>query len=159
VPVRAASAATGGGIGSVVRPTMRLLALSTLTAVLVMGGVLATADAAVAPVARATVIVRVPVTSATARVGDYVRVELTACASSCGYTWRVSAGPRAAVAKYVSTTYHQSTGSKGLVGGNQIERVTFLAVGKGSTSIVFGYFPPGKDRAPTQRYRLTLRVT
>ena len=156
--VRAASAATGGEIGSVMRPTLRWLAVSTLTAVLVTGGVLATAGASVAPVARATVIVRVPVASATARVGDNVRVELTACAASCGYTWRVSAGPRAAVAKYVSTTYRQSPGSKGLVGGNQIESVTFLAVGKGSTSIVFRYFPPGKDRGPTQRYRLTLRV-
>jgi anaerobic selenocysteine-containing dehydrogenase len=137
---------------------MRLLAVLTLMAVLATGGVLASAGAAVAPVARATVIVRAPVTSATARVGDEVRVELTACAASCGYTWRVSAGPRAAVAKYVSTTYRQSAGSKGLVGGNQIERVTFLAVGKGSTSIVFRYFPPGKGRAPTKRYRVTLRV-
>lgn len=138
---------------------MRLLAVSTMTAVLVAGGVLATAGAAVAPVARATVIVRVPVASATARVGDEVRVELTVCAASCGYTWRVTAGPRAAVAKYVSTTYRQSSASKGLVGGNQIESVTFLAVGKGSTSIVFRYFPPGKDRVPTKHYRLTLRVS
>ncbi len=111
-----------------------------------------------ASVARATVIVRAPVTSATAIVGDEIRVELVACAASCGYTWRVTSWPAATVARYVSTTYRRSRASEGLVGGNDIEDVTFHAVGPGSTSIVLGYFPPGRDRTPRKSYLLHLRV-
>ena len=108
--------------------------------------------------ARATVIVRAPIATATAMVGDEVRVELVACAASCGYTWRVRRGPAASVARYVSTKFRRPPASQGLVGGNEIEMVTFLATGKGSTSIVFKYFPPGENRKPTRSYRLSLQV-
>jgi len=106
----------------------------------------------------ATVIVRAPVSKASAVVGDDVRVELVACSASCGYTWKVTRSPKPAVAVYVSTSYRRSTASKGLVGGNDIESVTFHAVGKGSTTITLKYYPPGKDRAPTKSYVLKLTV-
>jgi len=110
------------------------------------------------PAAGATVVVRAPAASASALVGDDVRVELLACAASCGYTWRVTSEPAAAVARYVSTKFRRSQASKGVVGGDEIESVTFLATGEGSTSIVLKYFPPGRDRQPTRTYRLQLRV-
>lgn len=164
---RRVSGDDGGKIVSVTRSSFRLIGVPALVAVLVAVAALAVAGAtppsalrhpSAAPVARATVIVRPPIATATAMVGDAVRVELVACAASCGYTWRVTSGPAASVARYVSTKFRRSPASKGLVGGNEIETVTFRATGKGSTSIVFKYFPPGQNRKPSSSYRLELRV-
>jgi hypothetical protein len=108
--------------------------------------------------AGATIVVRPPAGVASAVVGDDVRVEIVACAASCGYTWRVTSEPAASVARYVSTKYRPAEPSKHRIGGNDIESVTFLATGEGSTWIVLKYFPPGRGAKPTSTYRLHLRV-
>jgi hypothetical protein len=162
------SADNGGEIESVTRFISRQIGIPAFMAVLALVAAIPTAGTAAASSgprrpalarpAGATVIVRSPDTSASAVVGDDVRVELVACAASCGYTWRVTKGPAASVARYVSTKYRRSPASRGVVGGNEIEDVTFRAIGPGTTPIVFGYFPPGRDRQPTRSYRLQLRV-
>jgi predicted secreted protein len=122
----------------------------------------ATAGAAVPAQSRqpaATVIVRAPIARATAVVGDKIVVDLTACVASCGYTWKVTRGPAASVAKYVSTAYMHPLATKGSVGGTEIEEVAFRAVGTGSATILLKYFPPGRNAKPAKSYELKLRVT
>ncbi len=145
------------------RFAVRLIVLPALVAALFAGAAGASSSPgargpAVTSVADATIIVRAPVASASALVGDEIRVELRACAASCGYTWRVTRDPTASVAQYVSTSYRRFPASVGLVGGYEIESVTFLATGQGTTVIVLKYFPPGRDRTPTKTYRLLVRV-
>ena len=145
---------------STMTPSTGMVAIPVAMALVAFAAV-STAGAAVPVQSRqpaATVVVRAPIARATAVVGDKIVVDLMACAASCGYTWKVTRGPAASVAKYVSTADIQPSATKGSVGGTEIEEVAFRAVGAGSTTILLKYFPPGRNAKPAKSYRLRLRV-
>lgn len=114
-------------------------------------------NATPAPIVR-TITVSPPTSSVTANVGDTVVVNLTACAASCGYRWAITTQPSTGVVRYLSTSFIDQPHPAGMVGGNQTQRVTFGAVGAGTTAVVLAYMPPGVGAAAAQTYRLTFEV-
>jgi hypothetical protein len=121
-----------------------------------------TAAAGWGPVAASSggtrVTVSPPTTTVSAHVGDTVVVQLTACAGSCGYVWKVTSAPSSSVVRYLSTTFRDQAPA-GPIGGYQTELLTYRAVHAGSTSGTFSYFPPGTGAAATQTYTLTFNVS
>lgn len=135
-----------------------------LTALLAGSGAVVAVSAAASPAtappaSSRTVTVTYPTSSVSANVGDTVVVEMTACAASCGYTWKLTAPPSAAVVRYLATSFRDQPRPAGAIGGSQTQSVSFRAVGPGTTSATWGYTPPGTGATPTQSYRLTFSVS
>jgi predicted secreted protein len=90
-------------------------------------------------------------------LGDRLQLQLTAC-ESCGYAWKVTKKPNAAVIAYVRQLSSVKQSCNGCVGGNATERFLFQSKGVGVTTVALGYFPPGKSK-PSKTLRLQLAVS
>ena len=95
-------------------------------------------------------------------VGEEVTVSLETC-GGCGYEWRVTAPPDAAVVETLGTSNNPrptstQPGEMPIVGAPTDTVFRFRGVAAGTTELTVGYFPPADDTAE-ESFTMTFVVT